>query len=438
MSSFGTGWRQVGACVALLAATGMIAATYSIVAVPLAQEFQPSRMVLMLAMTILSGVSALLSPVLGTLMDRASLRLMMLAGALLLASGFVALSFAASFSQVLIIYGLLMAPANVLIGPMAVSVLLSRWFVRRRGAAIGIAITGIAAGGFLFPPVIQGLLDILPWREAYRGLALILFLVTIPAVVLVVNRPADKGLHPDGLDHDPESAAIRGQPAAAAAAGFSAKAVLLDPTFWCAALVFAVVTSGMKGMITNLMPLALDEGVKPNVAALLISIYSGCGFCAKLGFAMVSDRLNIRTMMFISLAGFAAGAACLARADLGYPMIVTGVGVMGLFGGLMVPMQGLFVPRVYGSAVAGRVGGMLTFVTLLALLSTPPLFGLIHDRTGSYSAMFVSFAVLCGVAMLAVPHVRLRPRSAGKEGGGAAGAVPVDTALSVAVERPKA
>ncbi|HEX7874240.1 MAG TPA: MFS transporter, partial [Sphingobium sp.] len=270
MTNFRTGWRQVGACVALLAATGMIAATYSIVAVPLAHEFQPSRMVLMFAMTVMAGVSALLSPVLGTLMDRVSMRLLMLAGAILLSLGFVALSFATSFSQVLVIYGLFMAPANVLMGPIAVSVLLSRWFVRRRGAAIGIAITGIAVGGLLFPPVIQGLLDVLPWREAYRGLALILLLITGPAAILVVSRPSDRGLHADGLDDDAAASRQAVVDGGVDAPAFSVRAILADRTFWCAALVFAVVTSGMKGMITNLMPLALDEGIQPTVAALLI------------------------------------------------------------------------------------------------------------------------------------------------------------------------
>lgn len=406
MSNFAIGWRQAGACTALLAAMGMIAATYSIVAVPLGQEFHPSRMVLMLAMTLMAAVSAVLSPVLGSLMDRASVRLLMLGGAVCLSLAFVVLSFATTFTQVLIIYALLFAPANVLIGPMAASVLLSRWFVRRRGAAIGMAIAGVAIGGFLFPPIIQGLLNAFPWRTAFRLLGLIVACITIPAAALVVNRPADRGLHPDGSATDPEPARAPG----AAQPAFSARKILSEPTFWCAALVFAAVTSGMKGIVTNLVPLARDQGIEPTVAALLISIYSGCGILAKLGFAAVSDRLNVRTLMIVSLGGFAAGAACLVRADLGYAMIATGVGLIGFFGGLMVPMQGLFVPRVYGSAVAGRVGGLLTFVTLLALLSTPPLFGFIFDLTGTYRGICLAFAIICVVVMLVVPYIRTSAR----------------------------
>ena len=91
-SSFALGWRQVAISVILLAAAGMIAATYSIVAVPLAVEYQPSRSVLMLAMTVLSGTCALLSPLLGNLMDKVSLRALMVLGGVLLSCGYLAIS----------------------------------------------------------------------------------------------------------------------------------------------------------------------------------------------------------------------------------------------------------------------------------------------------------------------------------------------------------
>ena len=83
----------------------------------------------------------------------------MIAGGLLLGAGYVGISLATDFNQVLIIFGVLIAPANVLIGPVAMTVLLARWFARRRGRALGIAIAGISAGGFFFPLIIQALFE---------------------------------------------------------------------------------------------------------------------------------------------------------------------------------------------------------------------------------------------------------------------------------------
>jgi MFS family permease len=404
-ASFAVGWRQVGACFLLLAASGMIAPTYSIVAVPLAQEFHPTRTVLMLTMTVLSTAGALLSPFFGALMDRVSLRTLMIIGGLLLGAGYAAVSLAATFNQVLIIFGLLIAPANVLIGPVAVTVLLSRWFAKRRGRAVGIAIAGISAGSFLFPIIIQGLFNIHEWREALRLLGIIVVVWTIPAAFLVVDRPGDRGLNPDGDVKPPEMSREE-----LAKAPFSARALLTDPAFWMIALTIAIVTSGMKGMITNLAPLAIDNGIVASTAATLISVYSACSFTAKLSFAALSDRFGPRVLMFVSLIGFAAGMGCLTQAALGYKMIALGVALIGLFGGLMVPTESYLAPRVFGQRAVGRAMGLLTGVTLCALLSTPPLFGLIFDLTGSYKGIFWTFCGLGLVALLWVPAIRLHPR----------------------------
>ena len=166
---FAIGWRQVAACVLTLALTSLITSSFSLLAVPLGQEFKPSRMVLMLAMTVVSAVSALISPSLGKLLDRVNMPLAMAIGTGLLAAGFVAMSLASSFNLVLAVYALLIAPANILLGPLAATVLLSRWFVRQRGKALGLAITGIALGNFFFPQIFQTFLDTWEWRISLRA-----------------------------------------------------------------------------------------------------------------------------------------------------------------------------------------------------------------------------------------------------------------------------
>lgn len=403
--SFAVGWRQVAIAFLLLSAAGMIAATYSVVAVPLAQEFGPSRMVLMLTMTVLSAVTAALMPFAGNLMDSFSLRKLMVVGGLSLAAGYLAISFATSFTQVLIIFGVLLAPANVLIGPLAITVLLSRWFVDRRGRAMGIAIAGISVGSFVFPFIIQGLLDANQWRDALRLLSLILLVWTVPAALLVVERPAVRGLHPDGAS-EPSELAKRETTQAA----ISVKAILTDPAFWMIAGTVAIVTSGLKGMITNLVPMAIDNGIDASTAAPLISIYAACGFTAKFAFAALSDRIGPRILMLASLGGFAGGMMILTQASLGYAVIAAGVGVCGLFGGLMVPTESYLAPRVFGQKAVGKAMGILSATILIALLATPPLFGLIFDLTGAYTGMFWTFAALALAALLWVPFIRLTPR----------------------------
>lgn len=398
-------WRQLFVCFMLMAAVGMIASTYSLIAIPLAHEFQPSRTVLMLAMTVLSGACVILSPLLGTLMDRLSIKLMMVTGGALLASGYFLLSVTTSFSQVLIIFGVLIAPANVLIGPVAITVLLSRWFTRTRGRAVGIAIAGISAGGFFYPFIIQGLLDAHQWRDAFQLLSLVLLIWTVPVALMVVSRPSDVGLL---IEED--SANLKSAGDEKPKVQVSARQIMTDPAFWMLAVTVAIVTAGMKGMVTNLAPLAMETGISLSDAAPLISVFAACSFIAKLNFAALSDRLGPRVLMFIALSGFSVGMLCLAQASMGYYVIALGVAITGLFGGLMVPIESYIAPRVFGQHAVGRAMGLLSGTILVAMLATPPLFGFIFDVSGSYRGIFWVFAGIALAALLWLPRIRLDPR----------------------------
>jgi MFS family permease len=97
-------------------------------------------------------------------------------------------------------------------------------------------------------------------------------------------------------------------------------------------------------------------------------------------------------------------------------VMFTGLLLVGLFGGMMVGMQAFLMPRIFGEHVVGKAFGLMSSVTMLALMAAPSLFGLIYDRTGSYAAIFYAFAVLALAAMLAVMAMRLHPRRTVPEG----------------------
>ena len=403
--SFGIGWRQVFASMTVMACSGMIAPTYGIIAVHFSGEFHSSRMALMLAITVMSIAAGIASPIVGGLMDKSSLRRIMAIGIAGMVIGFLALSFITSLAGVLVVYGLCMAASQVMAGPISGTVLLTRWFEKRRGAALGIAVSGIGAGSMIFPLVIQALFDHFEWREALRVLALILACVTIPALALIVNRPQDRGLYPDGADAPPAATS------ATAAAPLSTREILADPAFWMLAIVVTVVLAGMMGSVTNIVPMARDLGVEANAAAAVVSVYAGMAFLSKLTFSVVADRINARVLMLAILGVFGAGMAALAMAATGYWVILLGAGLIGL-GGMILPLQSFVAPRIFGPAVVGKAVGLLGLISLIGLLLTPPVFGFIFDRTGSYSAIFVAFAVLAVGAMLVVPKIRLHPRYA--------------------------
>jgi predicted MFS family arabinose efflux permease len=359
----------------------------------------------MLAITVMSIVTAIISPFLGNLIDRVPLKRLMLFGMLSATAALVALSMTTSIYQVLLVYGLLVAPVNVLMGPIAVTVLLSRWFVDRRGRAIGMAMAGMSVVAICLPPLIQWLLDHYQWRIALRLLAVALGLFSALAVAMIVEDPAKRGMHPDGGSMPSEKARVEQN-----AVPISVRSILTDPTFWMLGAIFGLCVGGMKGLLTNLMPLAIDMGVKPSSAALLMSIFSASSLTSKLIFATIADRVSSRLLLAITIAGFVAGLLCLTRAESGFWAIAAGVSLVAIFAGLSSPLQSMLVPRIFGQRVIGRVSGLLSLVMLALALNSPPAFGLIYDRMGSYDMMFVILATLAGATILFVPYIRMHPK----------------------------
>jgi MFS family permease len=129
-----------------------------------------------------------------------------------------------------------------------------------------------------------------------------------------------------------------------------------------------------------------------------------------MSFAALADRLGPRPLMFIALGGFACGMVCLTQAALGFTVIAVGVGITGLLGGFMVPIESYLAPRIFGQRAVGRATGLLAGTILIAMLSTPPLFGLIFDLFGSYRGIFWTFAGIALLALLWLPRIRLHAR----------------------------
>ena len=413
MRNFSIGWRQVWLSMILLAGVSMMPMAYGVIAISLMEEFNPSRMVLMLTMAVTAVVTAAASPWAGALMDRFSLRWIVIYGAVNLVLGYFLLSFVQHFYQVLIVYGLFLAPAQVAAGPLAATVLLSRWFSDQRGRALGLALTGLSIGAFVFPLVVQVLVDTFTWREAMQVLAAILALMALPAALLVINSPSDRGLHADGAAEDPE----RGD-AGAVETGPSTKSILTDSTFWLLAMIFAVFFSGMRGLITNVASLATDEGIDPALVAYPLSAYAAAGIFAKLGFAWIADRTSARTLLLVALFGAGLSHTLMVFAEQGFAVIMAGAALLGFFGGMILPLQSYVVPKIFGRNVVGRVIGLMGLAMFVFNAASPPLFGLIFDLFGSYDVIFIVYIGLIIASVLAVPKIRfhLRPNAAPGQG----------------------
>lgn len=397
------GWRQVSASLVLQGVSAAsIFTAYSVLAVALDNAFQPSRMVLMLGITLTALVAGVCSPALGAVIDRYSIRNLMLFGAVFLAGGFFLISCSTSMVQVLAVYALCMASSSILLGPLATSALLARWFERRRGLAMGIAATGTAVGGLLIPPLLQGLIDAFDWRMALRIFAVLVLLTTGPVVaLLVINRPEDRGLRPDGDDDIASDHSSSPPPAV-----LSARTVLRSKNFWIVALSIGAIFGTSVGVGTNLMPFVLDKGIAAELGALLLSVLSAASLCGKLLYAAAADRIDLRLLIMSILALFAAGLVGYLLAA-SYAALVMWIILIGFSSGGALPLWSIIVARIYGPASVGSVMGMMNFVIMPFTLSAAPLLGWVYDRTGGYYHGFIGFTAMLLLMLFCLFLIRL-------------------------------
>jgi MFS family permease len=385
---------------------GAIIVCFSVIAVPL-QSFAPSRAVLMLTMTITYLINGLTNPLLGAAMDRYSIRKLLVGGAVFLAAGFLALSFARSMLHVFLAYGVFLSLANATLGPLSYSTLLPRWFVRRRARAVGITVLGYALGGLFLPPLFQYLIDTFGWRDAVRLFAAFVVVIIVPLIGwLIVDRPADVGLYPDG-DAQPPPEAI----AESAVPRQSTLSLLGDMNFWVVTLGVGLVVCGAAGVLGNMVPFAMSRGFTAAKGALVLSCFSGGSFCSKLLYAAFGDRLSPRLGLAAGLLLFALSSLVFLRSYT-YPVLLAASFLHGTAVGVALPLWSYLTARLFGSSNVGRVFGLMTIVVTPLSLLAPPVLGRIYDVTGAYDYGFILYMVLALCALLLVSRLRVATQPA--------------------------
>jgi MFS family permease len=393
------GWQQVAATMVMQAASsGSIFIAYSVIAVPLQTEFEPSRMMLMMAVTAALIGSGILSPMLGRTMERLSLRRLMMLGTTVLGVGFILVSRAQSMAQVQLIYLFLMATAGVLCGPIAGSALLARWFTKRRGLAMSLSAAGAALGGLVAPPLLQFLIETLEWRTALLCYGAGLTLLTFPVIGLfVINRPEDIGQNPDGADMPRERPTHQLENP-----GLSF--YLKDRNFWFLGIVLGLLFASSMGITANLLQYVAERGMDAAMGALLLSIFAAANFAGKLLSGAMADRFNPKRVLTGIVVLFGLAVLSLGQFGVYWVFVVASI-VLGISQGAIVPLWSIMMARLYGPDRVGSSMGMMSLILTPFNLVAAPSFGLVFDHTGSYVGAYLGCVVLLALSLVLVAMI---------------------------------
>jgi MFS family permease len=351
------------------------------------------------------GLAALIAPFIGVIVDRAGVLRVIRAGLVVMAVCFCLYHFARSLTDLYILHAFL-ALGLALSGLLVNVVLLSNWFVARRGFVIGMLAAGSSAAGALMPVAIAPLVNNpdFGWRWGVGALTVgfILFAL-LPGFTILRERPGDMGLHADGAATPPRTAQ-------SAASGVSLRTALGSRTFWCLALGSAALWYSIQAMNSQVTIYFEQEGgLTPVRATLLYSVIFWCSFAGKFLFGAISDRLPKRRVMLIASLILFSGCLILfePRADglaltSSLPRLASFAAIFGLgFGGSFTMIQ-LVAVESFGQRSLGKILGFITLIDALGAFAGTILSGQMRTATGSY---LLPFGVIAAVALFGVINV---------------------------------
>jgi MFS family permease len=407
------GWWIVGvAFVTQAISIGFTSYAFGLFQGPITAELHASSTQFNLGMTLFSVAMALFAPFLGQLLDRHSIRRIMALGGALMATGFVLMSLAPSLLSLGLLFGVAIGLGAATLGPLGASKVVANWFVHRRGRALGFASVGTSVGGFLAPPLVILAIEAFGWRGALVAMGAVVALVAVPlAWLVIVNRPEDRGLAPDG-SAEPASATPEARSGAESAARWSFSGLLRERNFWVIGLSVGLCFATLGSLIANLPRHATDLGIEKLAASFLLSALSAAGIVGKIGFGALADRVDKRLLMWLAIAMLALYYGAL-RLHIGYGALL-GMSIVGglSFGGFL-PMWGALIGMCYGRESFGRVMGLMAPVMGPLNWLVFPLTGWVRDTTGSYDLAWVAFIGALALAALLLTFLRPPEREPG-------------------------
>lgn len=327
----------------------------------------------------------------GWVVDRFGPRRLMMAGILMAGTALIGLSAISTLSMFYLFY-LFNALGYVCGGPLPNQVLLSRWFDKSRGKAMGFAYLGIGLGGAIVPWLSYQLVQSFGWHTALRTLGLLVIVIAFPMAYLVKDAPNT----PVAKNPSPETTA----PVA------PMKGVFTGVPFYLLMLGSMCSIAAVGGTQQNLkLFLSLDMHFTQAEAARIASLVLTSSIIGRLLMGWLADRYPKKYVMLLIYLLVASAIPFLFFASSSMALyvfaLVFGIGLGGDY--MIIP---LMAAEIFGVRVLGRLMGVILTADGVAEALSPMLVGRLRDVTGSYNA---GFTVLIGMAMLGALAVAWLP-----------------------------
>jgi len=379
---------------------------FSIFVLPIQEQFGWGRGDIMLALTLYFLSMGAASPLAGKLVTRYGARRVIALGAFLAGLGFALVPLMQELWHFYCCY-VLIGIGIAIMGLVPGTAVVSNWFRKRRGTALGIMSTGIGVGGFVMASVTGNFfIPNFGWQTSFLLVAIITWASIPPVLLIIRTKPEEMGLHPDGITVPDQVTEEKSLPAAAS--GLSLKAAIGMATFWLITVSFLTNGFSMDGVLHTQVPFLEDTGFP---MALASTALGGVGLSSSLGkffFGWLCDRIPPKYAWFIANILQLSGIIVLINigptssiSSLWLYAILFGLGVGG-----WLPTMSMLTSTSFGLASYAVIFGMVNLAHSIGSAVGPLFAGYMYDATGSYQLAFTIFLVLFAVSIPTVLDVR--------------------------------
>jgi MFS family permease len=403
------GWRVVAACtIGLGCGLGtLVAATFGVFLGPLQQEFAWSQSSVLTALLVVTLTASLLAPVVGAMVDRFGARRIILASfvAEILIVG--SLAFQSDDLWTFYLRFFLLAAFTLGTTHVAFARVLTVWFDRRRGLALGIALSGIGIGGFIWPLYAQFLIGEFGWRNAYVLLALAVAIFALPVILFwLKDTPQSIGQWPDG-EATPGAPGGASNDEVRSAMASSAQGMTLGEAsrtgqYGLMVVTFFLIGLAVQSIIVHLVPLLTGRGVSPLGAAFAQSVLFLALTIGRLVTGWLMDRFFAPRVALAFLIAPIVGIVMLAL-GVNERLVVLSALLVGLAVGAEVDVLAYLTGRYFGTGHFAAVYGSFYGIYSLSGGIGPLVTALAVERFGGYTPVLLAHAavlVVCGGLLL--------------------------------------
>ena len=399
--SFVRFWSPTGAGFLLNTTSIGLFGVYGVFVNIIANEFNSSVAALGVGMALIAMVMGLTGPIIGPLLDRYSIKNIMVIGVVVMLASFALL---VSGNNLLVLGTMLcfIGLGISLYGQMPVNVMLVNNYITYRGRALSIAAAGASFSGVILPPLAAILVSAYGWRLGLMILALTCGAVALCAIMLGLRHY--KKVNPIST----VTKQIRDQKEKE-----ENISLLNSKAFWLIGICFGFSYAAGSIYSFALVPHAQNLGYNIKTAALILSVGGAFGFIGKIAFAVYADKLKEK-LVFTTLCLLTVQLmvwVIIINTENIYMLYLAAAGV-GLCSGTFLPLYPVFVSSYFDESIMGKVSGNQGPIFIPFTLMAAPLAGITFDVTGSYKPIFwgvlgITVIMMMLFTLLGKPQPRL-------------------------------